>query len=87
MSTMREIALLKQLDKFEHPNIVRLLDICNGARPEKDHPMVLYLVFEHIEQVLYFNFYITIVLAVFYSHILSYYYICASAKHMYECET
>lgn len=50
MSTLREIALLKHLDKYEHPNIVRLLDICHGQRLERERQLVLYLVFEHVEQ-------------------------------------
>lgn len=50
MSTLREIALLKQLDKYDHPNIVRLLDICHGQRLERERQLVLYLVFEHVEQ-------------------------------------
>ncbi|KAF2899232.1 hypothetical protein ILUMI_06944 [Ignelater luminosus] len=48
MNTLREIALLKQLDTYEHPNIVRLLDICHGQRQEKE--LVMYLVFEHVDQ-------------------------------------
>ena len=27
LATVREIALLKQLERFDHPNIVRLLDV------------------------------------------------------------
>ncbi|GLV36272.1 Cyclin-dependent kinase 4 [Carabus blaptoides fortunei] len=50
MSTLREISLLKQLDTFEHPNIVRLLDICHGKRLEKEQQLILYLVFEHVDQ-------------------------------------
>lgn len=50
MSTVREISLLKQLDTYEHPNIVRLLDICHGKRLEKEQQLVLFLVFEHVEQ-------------------------------------
>lgn len=50
MSTLREISLLKQLDTYEHPNIVRLLDICHGKRLEKEQQLVLFLVFEHVEQ-------------------------------------
>ena len=30
LATVREIALLKQLERFDHPNIVRLLDVCCG---------------------------------------------------------
>lgn len=50
MSTLREISLLKQLDTYEHPNIVRLLDICHGKRLEKEQQLILYLVFEHVDQ-------------------------------------
>ncbi|XP_067004111.1 cyclin-dependent kinase 4 [Anabrus simplex] len=50
MSTLREIALLRQLDTLEHPNIVRLLDICHGQRLENEQQLVLFLVFEHLEQ-------------------------------------
>lgn len=50
MNTLREIALLKQLDTHEHPNIVRLLDICHGQRVEKEKSLIMYLVFEHVEQ-------------------------------------
>lgn len=50
MSTLREISLLKQLDTYEHPNIVRLLDICHGKRLEQEQQLVLFLVFEHVEQ-------------------------------------
>jgi serine/threonine protein kinase len=48
MAILREISLLKQLEKFDHPNIVRLLDICHGHRRERE--MSLYLVFEHVHQ-------------------------------------
>jgi len=48
MSVLREISLLKQLGKSNHPNIVRLLDICHGQRLDRE--MVLYLVFEHVDQ-------------------------------------
>lgn len=48
MSVLREISLLKQLGKANHPNIVRLLDICHGQRLDRE--MVLYLVFEHVDQ-------------------------------------
>lgn len=50
ISTLREISLLKQLDAFDHPNVVRLLDICHGKRLENEQQMVLYLVFEHVDQ-------------------------------------
>ncbi|BES97428.1 kinase 4 [Nesidiocoris tenuis] len=47
-STLREIATLKQIDQFEHPNIIRLLDICHGQGLNEQ--LMLYLVFEHIDQ-------------------------------------
>ncbi|RWS29483.1 cyclin-dependent kinase 6-like protein, partial [Leptotrombidium deliense] len=47
---IREISLLKQLESFNHPNIVRLLDICPGKKMEREKLLILYLVFEHIEQ-------------------------------------
>ena len=37
--------------KYSHPNIVRLVDICHGERHQGDREMVLYLVFEHMDQV------------------------------------
>lgn len=61
-STLREIAGLKQLERFEHPNIVKLLDVCQGnylhppdrcertrrsERPTKG--LTLWLVFEHVD--------------------------------------
>jgi len=50
MSVLREISLLKQLGKSNHPNIVRLLDICHGQRMEMGREMNLFLVFEHVDQ-------------------------------------
>lgn len=50
MSTLREISLLKQMEKYEHPNIVRLLDICHGPRLEHEQQLILYMVFEHVDQ-------------------------------------
>uniref|UniRef100_A0A336K1P0 cyclin-dependent kinase n=1 Tax=Culicoides sonorensis TaxID=179676 RepID=A0A336K1P0_CULSO len=49
MSTLREIALLKQLESFHHPNIVKLLDVCQGQQLEREGQLVLFLVFEHLE--------------------------------------
>lgn len=46
MAILREISLLKQLERFRHPNIVRLLDITHGQR--RDREMSLHLIFEHI---------------------------------------
>jgi len=48
MAILREISLLKQLERFDHPNIVRLLDITHGQR--RDREMSLHLIFEHIHQ-------------------------------------
>lgn len=42
--------MLKQLGKYEHPHVVRLLDICHGKRLEKDRLLAMYLVFEHMDQ-------------------------------------
>ncbi|XP_046331397.1 cyclin-dependent kinase 6-like [Haliotis cracherodii] len=48
MSAIREIALLKQLEKYEHENIVRLLDVRHT--PVTDSEIRLTLVFEYIDQ-------------------------------------
>ena len=48
MTILREISLLRHLGKYNHPNIVKLVDICHGPRQERE--MVLYLVFEHVDQ-------------------------------------
>ncbi|XP_073964846.1 cyclin-dependent kinase 4 isoform X2 [Choristoneura fumiferana] len=51
LSTLREIALLQQLGAYKHPNIVRLLDVCHGGNSlEREQQLVLFLVFEHVEQ-------------------------------------
>lgn len=62
ISTLREIATLKQLERFEHPHIVKLLDVCQGngselpisnediTNPTVDRSLTLWLVFEHIDQ-------------------------------------
>ncbi|KAL6263146.1 hypothetical protein P5V15_005946 [Pogonomyrmex californicus] len=61
MSTLREIAALKSLERYEHPHIVRLLDVCqgdylhlpsgDGAQSERlDRGLTLWLVFEHVER-------------------------------------
>uniref|UniRef100_A0A182PIG0 cyclin-dependent kinase n=1 Tax=Anopheles epiroticus TaxID=199890 RepID=A0A182PIG0_9DIPT len=49
MSTLREIFMLKQLDTFGHPNVVKLLDVCQGQRLEREGQLVLFLVFEHLD--------------------------------------
>ena len=51
MTILREISLLRHVGKFQHPNIVRLLDICHGPRGSEPAAMTLYLVFEHLAQV------------------------------------
>ncbi|XP_046988459.1 cyclin-dependent kinase 6-like [Schistocerca americana] len=48
LSTLREVVLLKELAQYEHPNMVKLLDVCTGHRTETD--LYLFLVFEHLEQ-------------------------------------
>ncbi|XP_055379823.1 cyclin-dependent kinase 4 [Condylostylus longicornis] len=50
MSTLREITLLKQLDSSQHPNIVKLLEVCHGTSLEREGQLVIFLVFEHLEQ-------------------------------------
>ncbi|XP_042896167.1 cyclin-dependent kinase 4 [Parasteatoda tepidariorum] len=49
LGTLREITLLKHIEAFEHPNVVRLLDICHGPRIPEEHQLILYLVFEHVD--------------------------------------
>ncbi|XP_070546974.1 cyclin-dependent kinase 6-like [Ptychodera flava] len=48
MSTIRELAMLKHLEKCEHPNIVQLLDVCHGMRTNLETRLTL--VFEHVDQ-------------------------------------
>lgn len=48
MSAIREIALLKQLENYEHPNIVRLLDVRHTQATANE--IRLMLVFEYIDQ-------------------------------------
>ncbi|XP_046991046.1 cyclin-dependent kinase 6-like [Schistocerca americana] len=48
LSTLREVVLLKELARYEHPNMVKLLDVCTSHRTETD--LYLFLVFEHLEQ-------------------------------------
>ncbi|KAG8197857.1 hypothetical protein JTE90_024257 [Oedothorax gibbosus] len=50
LGTLREIALLKHLESFDHPNVVKLLDICHGPRLPEEQQLILYLVFEHVDQ-------------------------------------
>ncbi|CAG0889577.1 unnamed protein product [Darwinula stevensoni] len=50
---IREIALLRQLEAFQHPNVVRLLDIRQERGLEQEMQMYLTLVFEYVEQDLF----------------------------------
>ncbi|ALC41612.1 Cdk4, partial [Drosophila busckii] len=47
-STVREIALLKQLNTYDHPHVVKLFDVCQFL--EHDGKLLILLVFEHVEQ-------------------------------------
>ena len=48
VSAIREISLLRHLGMYDHPNIVRLMDISHG--PQNDRGMILSLVFEYMDQ-------------------------------------
>lgn len=48
LSTVREVALLKRLEQFDHPNIVKLMDVCASLRTEQETKVTL--VFEHVDQ-------------------------------------
>ncbi|XP_055516832.1 cyclin-dependent kinase 6 [Leucoraja erinacea] len=48
LSTIREVAVLRQLESFEHPNVVRLFDVCTVSRTDRETKLTL--VFEHIDQ-------------------------------------
>ena len=48
MTILREISLLRHLGKYNHPNIVKLVDICHGRRQERE--MLLFMVFEYVNQ-------------------------------------
>jgi len=51
VSILREISLVRQVDRFQHPNIIRFLDVCHGPRNagEVNPHLILYLVFEFID--------------------------------------
>ncbi|CAK9296207.1 unnamed protein product [Gordionus sp. m RMFG-2023] len=44
---LREIAYLKHLSYFQHPNLVKILDIAQGAK--KTNEVILFLIFEHVD--------------------------------------
>lgn len=47
ISTIREIAYLRQLEKFDHENIVKLLDVINGPRLASEQSVIL--IFEYVD--------------------------------------
>ncbi|NWQ84803.1 CDK4 kinase, partial [Columbina picui] len=47
-SALREVALLRRLQLCQHPNVVRLMDVCATARTGRETKVTL--VFEHVEQ-------------------------------------
>jgi serine/threonine protein kinase len=49
LSHVREIALLRQLDAFKHPNVIRLLDVCPGESTSVADETRLNLVFEYVD--------------------------------------
>uniref|UniRef100_G3NSR9 cyclin-dependent kinase n=1 Tax=Gasterosteus aculeatus aculeatus TaxID=481459 RepID=G3NSR9_GASAC len=48
LSTIREVAVLRQLEAFDHPNVVRLFDVCTVSRTDRETKLTL--VFEHVDQ-------------------------------------
>lgn len=47
ISTVREISYLRQLEKHDHPNIVRLFDVCHGPRLQSEQSIIL--IFEYVD--------------------------------------
>ena len=47
ISTIREIGYLRQLEKYDHDNIVKLLDVCQGPRLPCEQSIIL--IFEFID--------------------------------------
>uniref|UniRef100_A0A2K5RPE5 cyclin-dependent kinase n=1 Tax=Cebus imitator TaxID=2715852 RepID=A0A2K5RPE5_CEBIM len=48
ISTVCEVALLRQLEAFEHPSVVQLMDVCATSRTNRE--IKITLVFEHVDQ-------------------------------------
>ncbi|XP_030632292.1 cyclin-dependent kinase 4 [Chanos chanos] len=48
LSTVREVALLKRMVLFDHPNVVKLMDVCATLRTDQETKVTL--VFEHVDQ-------------------------------------
>ncbi|XP_018580752.1 cyclin-dependent kinase 4 [Scleropages formosus] len=48
LSTVREVALLRRLEQFDHPNVVKLMDVCATLRTDQETKVTL--VFEHVDQ-------------------------------------
>ena len=40
MTILREISLLRHLGKYNHPNIVKLEDICHGPRHDRELSLI-----------------------------------------------
>jgi cyclin-dependent kinase 6 len=47
ISTVREIAYLRHLEKHDHENIVKLLDVCHGPRLQSEQSIIL--IFEYVD--------------------------------------
>ena len=47
ISTVREISYLRQLEKHDNPNIVRLFDVCHGPRLQSEQSIIL--IFEYVD--------------------------------------
>jgi serine/threonine protein kinase len=47
ISTIREIAYLRHLEKYDHDNIVKLLDVINGPRLASEQSVIL--IFEYVD--------------------------------------
>ena len=48
ISTVRGVALLQRLEACEHPNVVRLMDVCATAWTDQETKVTL--VFEHVDK-------------------------------------